>query len=129
MNRVLHHPPHLRGEALKEHRGTTFLLPGEMVHCEDGRILATVLGSCVSICIWHEASGFSGMNHYLLPEHPTRGAQRGRHGPSAIEDLFRPSLQRGIGPAHCQVHLLGGAEMMVPQGQQASIGQRNVEVA
>ena len=42
-----------------------FLLPGEYhvtrVPCQ----MATLLGSCVSVCLTHETQPFAAMNHYL----------------------------------------------------------------
>jgi chemotaxis receptor (MCP) glutamine deamidase CheD len=43
-----------------------FLLPGTL-HCSaEHAIIATILGSCVAVCLWDCVRGNGGMNHFLL---------------------------------------------------------------
>jgi len=44
------------------------ILPGEYYVTQHGELIVTVLGSCVSACIRCKATGFGGMNHFMLPE-------------------------------------------------------------
>jgi len=43
------------------------ILPGEYYVTQQNEIITTVLGSCVSACIWDRAAGIGGMNHFMLP--------------------------------------------------------------
>ena len=105
----------------------TFLLPGEMVHCSDGRKVGTILGSCVSVCVYHPTSGRAGMNHFLLPGSAMPNAERGRYGHTAMEDLLSPLLKLDAAPEHYEVSVFGGGD--VTGAIHESIGARNVEVA
>ena len=60
------------------------ILPGEYYVTQHGELIVTVLGSCVSACIRCKATGFGGMNHFMLPENrspgPLLGTGRERGG-------------------------------------------------
>ena len=55
---------------MAEARTVQTLLPGQWAFVRAGA-LKTLLGSCVSILVWHRERGFGGMCHYLLPERRT----------------------------------------------------------
>ena len=42
------------------------ILPGQYHAAREGAI-TTVLGSCVSTCLWDPAERIGGMNHFMLP--------------------------------------------------------------
>ena len=41
--------------------------PGEYYVTKKDEIIATVLGSCISVCIKDEKNQIAGMNHFMLP--------------------------------------------------------------
>jgi chemotaxis protein CheD len=45
-----------------------FVIGGNMVISKSPQELVTILGSCVSVCLWDKKIGTGGMNHFLLPE-------------------------------------------------------------
>ena len=45
-----------------------FLQPGEFFVADADYQLRTMLGSCVSITLWHPASRIGAMSHFLLPK-------------------------------------------------------------
>ncbi|MFY9397126.1 MAG: chemoreceptor glutamine deamidase CheD, partial [Desulfomonilia bacterium] len=47
-------------------RNMVIIYPGEF-HVSSGEIIATVLGSCISVCIRDTKTGIAGMNHFMLP--------------------------------------------------------------
>jgi chemotaxis protein CheD len=89
----------------------------------------TLLGSCVSIVLWHPALG-AGMSHSVLPvRSATQGPLDGNHCEGAVA-LFLRELRRGIArPDQFQVFLVGGARMSmgVQNANRVSVGERNVE--
>lgn len=93
-------------------------------------VLRTLLGSCVSVALWHPGRQLGGMCHAVLPTRSqSYGALDGNHCPGAIE-LFRRELQRtATWAADYRVYLLGGARMSLGQlnAQKVSVGDRNVE--
>lgn len=44
------------------------ILPGEYFATADGTAIATLLGSCVSVCLYDRKRGVGGMNHFMLPK-------------------------------------------------------------
>jgi CheR methyltransferase, all-alpha domain len=44
------------------------ILPGEYCVTRAAEFIVTVLGSCVSACIWDPTAGVGGMHHFMLPE-------------------------------------------------------------
>ena len=48
-------------------RPRLFLRPGEYIVAASPTQVATVLGSCVSVCIWNPTRGYGAVNHFLLP--------------------------------------------------------------
>lgn len=90
------------------------LLPGEYYVTTRDMVLSTVLGSCVSACIYDFQSGIGGMNHFMLPagkdEH---GAQlpSARFGDSAMEILLQEILRRGARRANLVAKVFGGGNV------------------
>lgn len=111
-----------------------FLQPGDLFVGDEGFRIRTILGSCVSITLWHPVKRMGGMSHFLLP---TRGAPvsedqlDGRYGDEALHLIMRDLRQAGISPLACQAKVFGGGNMF-PGHMTASaglVGQRNGEAA
>lgn len=115
-----------------------FLKPGE-VHIDDRPgIVTTVLGSCVSVTMFHKKRAVGAICHGLMPEWDGK-RPRGRgnddglkyvdYAISYMTDYFR-SL--GIDVRDVEVKLFGGADMFpVREGdlKYLSVGKKNVMVA
>ena len=68
-----------------------FLLPGALAFGNQGLRLRTLLGSCVSVVVWHPSLKLSGMCHFLLPNRfPVRTHEPldGRYASDALQLLF-----------------------------------------
>jgi chemotaxis protein CheD len=105
-----------------------FLRPGEFAFGRE--CLATVLGSCVSITLWHPRLGIGGMCHYLLPARASSGQTHplGTYADEAMA-LFVEAMQRhGTRPSEYQAKLFGGANMFpnipIPDGRE--VGMKNI---
>jgi chemotaxis protein CheD len=89
----------------------------------------TLLGSCVSIVLWHPALG-AGMSHSVLPvRNAVQGPLDGNHCEGAVA-LFLRELRRGVArPAQFQTFLIGGARMSMglQNANKAPVGERNVD--
>jgi chemotaxis protein CheD len=107
-----------------------FLQPGELFVADAGFQIRTILGSCVSITLWHQESCLGGMSHFLLP---TRGQKvkhnerDGRYGDEALELMMADLRARGVDPQDCQAKIFGGGNMFPGHGHASGIkvGQRN----
>jgi chemotaxis protein CheD len=86
--------------------------------------VSTVLGSCVSVCLFDESRGIAGINHYMLPHpHEGRAGDVGRFGELSIPDLFERMRRLGA------TKVFGGARMLAQFSTFSGISEANVEVA
>lgn len=110
-----------------------FLQPGELFVGDANYQIRTMLGSCVSITLWHPATRIGAMSHFLLP---TRGASQpkatldGRYGDEALQMMLDELAQQGVSPKHCQGKIFGGGNMFPGHLRGGvNVGQRNGEAA
>lgn len=92
---------------------TTQVVQGEFhISRDPEELLSTVLGSCVSACIWDPQAGIGGMNHFLLAQSQP-GAATGdiRYGVHAMEVLINALLRNGARRDRLQAKLFGGAKI------------------
>lgn len=112
-------------------------LPQNVIHVGQGDIVATndptviystVLGSCVSTCIYDPQTKFGGMIHYLLPYAPPTGDPKraGMHAPTALAGLIDKILLSGAHRSDLQAKIFGGGAVVAGLGD---IGQNNIEAA
>ncbi len=109
-----------------------YLLPAELsvVDSESSHTIMTILGSCVSVCLWDRRGRAGGMNHYLLPRRGNGGELSPRYGDVAIPTLVRRLVALGAAHEDLRAKIFGGAHVMPadhPSGK--SLGAQNVEVA
>jgi chemotaxis protein CheD len=90
--------------------------------------LATVLGTCVAVCLYDEAARVAGMNHFVLARAPEGAAAPLRFGGPAMDALLARVCAEGAQPSRLVAKVFGG---MVSgwSGTAASIGEQNAEVA
>ncbi len=108
------------------------ILPGEYYVSKHNEIINTVLGSCVSACIYDKYAGVGGMNHFMLPlgnvtehsgkEHLTSAT---RYGNFAMEILINEIIKAGGQKKNMQVKLFGGAKVLTSL-LTTDIGQKNI---
>ena len=89
--------------------------------------MSTLLGSCVAACIWDEARGIGGMNHFLLAQAQARTTERdNRYGVHAMEMLINGLLRAGAERQALRAKLFGGAKIAA---NLRDIGASNAEFA
>ncbi len=74
-------------------------------------VLATVLGSCVSVCLFDAQMGVGGMNHFLLADQGDIKSNDLKYGVNAMELLINKLLAAGGRRQELQAKLFGGARM------------------
>ena len=105
--------------------------PGELyVTSDPHEAIATVLGSCIAVCISDPTVGLGGLNHFMLPSGQSDAwhgeATSLRYGDVAIPRLVNEMVQRGARRERMVVKLAGGAQLL---GDYARIGARNAVFA
>lgn len=113
-----------------------FLHPGEWYFGDRDTWIHTLLGSCVSITLWHPQLKIGGMCHYLLASRGQYhdGPLSGRYADEAMLLLVREILQTERPLKEFQAKLTGGAAQLneMEHAQPAhmqDIAGRNIEVA
>jgi chemotaxis protein CheD len=103
------------------------ILPGQYHAAADDIVIVTVLGSCVSACLWDPLRRIGGMNHFMLP-----GVSRSSDaapasatlGVYAMEVLINRLLKLGADRGRLQAKVFGGASVL--EGMDAlNVGTQN----
>ncbi|TWF54878.1 chemotaxis protein CheD [Neorhizobium alkalisoli] len=86
-------------------------------------MLITVLGSCVSACIYDPVAGIGGMNHFILPTggNSEPGQRQRRYGDVAMRNLVDGLYKRGAEPGRLMAKLYGGRARTGGSGQAGSL--------
>ena len=112
-----------------------YLQPGELYVADAAFRLRTVLGSCVSITLWHPGARVGGMSHFLLPSRSRSeplGHLDGRYGDEALQLMMTQLRGMGVRPTECQAKVFGGGDMFPHKPKPHSaihVGQRNGHAA
>jgi chemotaxis protein CheD len=101
------------------------VLPGEYFVSGDDLIIMTVLGSCISACIWDPKVRAGGMNHFMLPDGDSADGF-GRYGSYAMELLINEMLKKGARRETMQAKVFGGAQVMAGFTSM-NVGERNTK--
>ena len=119
------HMPRLAPPPVASEVGEETLWAGDIVVSDKRIRMTTVLGSCVSVCLFDSLRCFGGMNHYLLP---TPGAS-GRHGEWSIRELYQRMLNLGSRPRNLQAKVFGGGSPLALANDASAVGPENARVA
>jgi chemotaxis protein CheD len=92
------------------------ILPGEYFVSVEPRVVYTVLGSCISVCLRDPLAGVGGMNHFMLSAPTSEGghdswADSGRYGSFAMEMLINEILKRGGRKDRLEAKVFGGGKI------------------
>ena len=109
-----------------------FLKPGELHFGGKGECISTMLGSCVSLTVWHPALRIGGMCHYLLPTRRggNESQQAGTYADEAMAVFVEAMKRHGTRPSEYQAKMFGGANMFpdIPVPPSRDVGAKNIEV-
>lgn len=104
-----------------------FLEPGYLYLATAPALISTVLGSCVSICIWDVKLKFGGMNHFILPKQQANDKASTKFGKVAIPLLIKMMIEEGSTQNNLEAQILGGAKPV--ENITLRIGEENVAIA
>ena len=111
-------------------RRRAYLLPGQLHVSGEPCQIRTILGSCVSICLWDQRKRAGGMNHFLLPASREGEAASQRFADVATKALLEKLQLLGCRPPTLQAKIFGGSSMFQNENRYAtSLGARNVAAA
>lgn len=87
--------------------------------------MSTVLGSCVSVCLYDPLRRCGGMNHFLVP----RGGQTAIHGEWSTLQLIAGMRELGSTLSGLQSKIFGGGSPLKLMNENYAVGVENVAVA
>ncbi|MXQ06893.1 chemotaxis protein CheD [Alphaproteobacteria bacterium GH1-50] len=106
---------------------TIYISQGEDgVSGEPDVVISTILGSCVSFCLYDADAKIGGMNHLLLPEMSSGGGGLDTVGAAAMDLLINKMVHLGASRKRLQAKVFGGASML---SGLTDIGARNAAFA
>ncbi|MDE3021743.1 MAG: chemotaxis protein CheD [Pseudomonadota bacterium] len=107
-----------------------FLRPGDFCFGDSTTRIRTLLGSCVSITVWHPLLHIGGMCHYMLPSRKNSDSKLdGRYAEDAMKFLIHKMKQSGTLPVEYEVKMFGGGNMFphLNWPAQTDVSSRNIE--
>jgi chemotaxis protein CheD len=107
-----------------------YVHPGQLASGRGPQPLATILGSCVAVCLHDPVAGVGGLNHFVLPECPDGGEHSSRYARGAIAQLLQRLIAQGTRERRIVARLVGGASVLAAFGEgEEHLGLRNVRMA
>lgn len=100
------------------HTIDVFLQPGDFYFGDKKTQIRTILGSCVSITMWHPELQIGGMCHFMLPSRHTNQTKMldGRYAEEAILMFFKEAVRYDANPKEFVVKVFGGGNMFPQRG-------------
>jgi len=106
-----------------------FIHAGELYVGIEPTEIVTVLGSCVSVCLYDSIRKVSAMNHYLLPVWNGSDIQNPKYGEIAIPRTIETLVNTGSDINNLEAKIFGGASMHNMSSENMMIGKRNIMIA
>lgn len=118
------------------------IAPGEIYVSNIGEVLSTILGSCISVCLFDESSNVGGMNHFMLPFDKSSdvnlssggftaniGNKLFRYGIFAMEQLVAEMQKKGGARRNLKAKIFGGGNVIHTDNKNFNVGYKNIEFA
>ncbi len=112
-------------------RDIVVIQPGEFFVLDNSSEgIATVLGSCVSVCLYDPEKEIGGMNHFMLPgdfrNDEVFASKSSRYGMFAMESLINEMMKRGARRESLVSKIFGGAHVLNFRKSDGNIPESNI---
>lgn len=98
---------------------------GELYASAQPAVIETVLGSCVSACLFDPVHRIGGMNHIFLPGSCPGCTDLARYGVHAMELLLARVVRLGGEPSQLQAKVFGAANVLHVNTDQIGVARQN----
>jgi len=110
------------------------LHPGELFVAKEPTLITTLLGSCVSVCLYCPASQVGAMCHGVMPEKQAHHEESFRFVDTSVSYMVEVmARQRGFSCAKLEAKLFGGADVLSLKlglaNPTPTIGAQNIQSA
>lgn len=107
-----------------------YVYPGQLYASDRPCAISTILGTCVSVCLWDPTSRIGGLNHYLLPFPAAERDTSPRFGSTAIDQLLEKVLALGAKRRALAAKVFGGmTSLFAVSAGRPDLGAGNVALA
>ncbi|OHD82939.1 MAG: hypothetical protein A3J97_11380 [Spirochaetes bacterium RIFOXYC1_FULL_54_7] len=107
--------------------------PGEYLASDEDVIIATVLGSCISVAFWDHRLLMGGINHFMLPgdldDKDVVKSRNAKYGMFAMELLYNELLKKGSRKVDISAKVFGGSSVLKLPGASRAIPKGNIDFA
>ncbi|MDR7505831.1 MAG: chemotaxis protein CheD [Armatimonadota bacterium] len=95
---------------------------------DEPTVIRTLLGSCVSVCLWDPVTRVGGMNHFMLPRStaPEVEGDALRFGVHAMDRLIGTMMKLGAARRRLVAKVFGGAHVLALRTSSESVAEQNV---
>lgn len=105
-----------------------FVQPGNIYVNKKHFSAITVLGPCISVCLWDEEKQIGGMNHFMMPFWKGEGLATPKFGNIAIARLVEKFQNAGANKDSTIAKVFGGIKNNF-SSKVFQVGVRNAEIA
>jgi chemotaxis protein CheD len=105
-----------------------FVVGGNIVISKSPQELVTILGSCVSVCLWDKKTGIGAMNHFLLPE-LVNAARSLEGGIESTRMMIQTIMLSGASIKNLEARIYGGSNRFFTNQSFLNVGPQNVVAA
>ncbi len=110
-----------------------WLRPGELFVAKKPSLVTTILGSCITVCLFHPRQVAGAMCHCQLPSGALSAGDQGyRYVDSTLPKMVQKLNKLGVPYSEMQAKLFGGARVTSANGERqfrTKIGQSNITMA
>jgi chemotaxis protein CheD len=106
-----------------------FLYPGQLVVTQNAMEISTLLGSCVSVCLFDAKRKIAGMNHFLLPVNEKNNSDIEKYGDTSLTSMLDRILSMGSIKSDLVAKVYGGGEILIYENSNFNIGKKNIALA
>jgi len=113
------------------------IVAGDYFVSNEDIIMGTVLGSCVSVCLYSENSSYCGMNHFMLPERGVKYKDESDimhtdaafYGINSMEMLINTLMKVGVNKTMLRAKIFGGGNVLRVRSGERTVGEQNIDFA
>ncbi|MBN2347716.1 MAG: chemotaxis protein CheD [Bacteroidales bacterium] len=106
-----------------------YLYPAALIVRDSPFYVTTILGSCISVCLYDKTKNTGGINHFMLPLWNGEGLPTPKFGNIAIQKLLDKMCIMGSKKEHLIAKVFGGGEVIECHSQFFNIGKKNINIA
>lgn len=89
-----------------------YLYAGDIFTSSQPTQISTVLGSCVSVCLWEPRRGIGGINHFVGSVKDAKDPQSNKYGEVAMGNLIKRMKNFGVRTRDLRCRVFGGGKVI-----------------